>query len=73
MADDCTTSFTKEDLKRLERAMSQGLRSVTFADGRRIEFSTFQEMVGRWNFIAQQLGCEAGREQLVSRFKKGVL
>lgn len=67
---DC--AFTQEDLDRLDRAITQGVRSITFADGRVIQYSTFQEMVDRRNFIAQCLGLEAGRQRLLTRFKKGV-
>lgn len=66
------TNFTEDDLKRLDRAISQGVRSVTFADGRRIDFSTFEEMVNRRNFVAQELGVAAGRQRILTEFKKGV-
>lgn len=66
------TNFTQDDLQRLDRAIKQGVRSVTFADGRKIDFSTFEEMVARRNFIAQQLGEDAGRQRLLARFRKGV-
>lgn len=67
------TSFTEVDLERLERAIAQGVRSVTFEDGRQIEFSTFEEMVSRWQFIAKELGQDAGRQRILSRFQKGVM
>lgn len=66
------TNFTDDDLKRLDKAIAQGVMSVRFADGREIRFSTFEEMVGRRNFIAKELGLEAGRRVILSRFEKGV-
>lgn len=66
------TNFTEEDERRLAKAITQGVLEVEFADSRRIRFSTFEELVSRWTFVRQQLGLEAGRERLVSEFKKGV-
>lgn len=67
------TSFTQTDLDRLERAIAQGVRAVTFEDGRQIQFSTFEEMVSRWQFIAKELGLDAGRQRILTRFQKGVM
>lgn len=67
-----TETFTFEDLQRIDKAIAQGVLSVGFADGRRVEFSTFQELVNRRNFIARMLGLEGGRQRLLAEYRKGV-
>lgn len=67
-----TETFTFEDLQRIDKAIAQGVLSVTFADGRKVEFSTFQELVSRRNFIARMLGLEGGRQRLLAEYRKGV-
>lgn len=67
------TTFTVDDLHRLERAIVAGSRSVTFSDGRRVEFSSLDELVRRWNLIAQALGYEGGRRRMLAEFRKGVV
>jgi hypothetical protein len=67
------TSFTAADLTSLEEAMAQGVLAVTFADGRQVTFSSFQELVNRWHFIAQALGEEGGRRRMFAEFKRGVV
>jgi hypothetical protein len=67
------TSFTVEDLVRIERAIVQGTRSVTFSDGRRVEYSTVEELIQRWHLIAKQLGVDAGRKRMFAEFRKGVV
>lgn len=66
------TNFTTDDLARIDKAIGQGVLSVKFADGRQVDFSTFQELVSRRNFIAQELGQTAGRQRLLAKFKKGL-
>lgn len=66
-------NFTQADLQRLDRAIAEGVLSVEFADSRKVTFSTFQELVSRRNFVAQQLGEQAGRQRLFSEFRKGVV
>lgn len=66
------TNYTAADLATIDRAISQNVREVTFADGRNVVFSTFEELVNRRNFIARQLGEEAGRQRLRMKFEKGV-
>lgn len=66
------TNFTQADLRRIDHAISQGVLEVEFADGRRVKFSTFDELIARRNFIVQQLGEAAGRQRLKARFTKGV-
>lgn len=67
-----SSHLTQDDLDRLDRAIATGTRSVQFSDGRRLEFSTFQELVARREFVAQQLAQEGGRQRLFTKFKKGV-
>lgn len=66
------SNFTRADLERIDKAIAQGVLAVTFADGRKVEFSTFAELVQRRHFIAQMLGKEGGRQRLFSEFRKGV-
>lgn len=66
------SNFTESDLAKLDRAIKQGVMSVTFSDGRRVEFSTFSELTARRNFVAQSLGKDAGRQRMFGEFKKGV-
>lgn len=67
-----STNFTSDDLARIDKAIAQGVQEVEFADGRRVQFSTFAELVSRRHFIAQQLGQTGGRQRLLTRFTKGV-
>lgn len=66
------SNFTRADLERIDKAIAQGVLEVTFADGRKVRFSTFQELVQRRNFVARKLGEEGGRQRLFSEFRKGV-
>ncbi len=66
------TNFTETDLRRLDNAIAQGVMSVTFSDGRRVEFSTFAELTARRNFVAKELGKEAGRQRMYGKYDKGV-
>lgn len=66
------TNYTDEDLARLDKAIAQGVLSVDFSDGRKVTFSTFEELVSRRNFVARQLGLDAGRQRMFTEFRKGV-
>lgn len=66
------TNFTQADLERLDRAIATGTMVVEFSDGRRIEFSTFDELVQRRHFVERQLAQEAGRQRLYTKYRKGV-
>lgn len=65
-------AFTQDDLDRIEEAMAQGVLEVSFSDGRSVTFSSFQELMARWHFIAKKLGKESGRQRLLAKYKKGV-
>lgn len=66
------SNFTSDDLARIDQAIAQGVLEVTFADGRNVKFSTFAELIQRRNFIARQLGEDAGRQRLYAQFERGV-
>lgn len=65
-------AYTADDLERIEQAIAQGVLTVTFADGRSVTFSNFDELNSRWQFIAKRLGYDAGRRRMLAEFKKGV-
>lgn len=67
------SNFTAEDLKRIDQAIAQGVLEVSFADGRKVRFSTFEELVQRRAFIARQLGETSGRQRLFAQFTRGVV
>jgi hypothetical protein len=66
------SNFTSDDLARLDKAIAQGVMAVTFADGRKVEFSSFAELTARRNFVANELGYARGRQRLHMQFRKGV-
>lgn len=65
-------AFSSDDLDRLEKAMAQGVLTVTMSDGRSVTFSTFEELHARWAFIKRQIAGEQGRQRVLMKFKKGV-
>lgn len=67
-----TVAEARENMERIEKALAQNVKSVTFADGRSVDFSTFEELVQRWHFWAQIAGEEGGRQRLLGEFTKGV-
>lgn len=66
------TAFTEDDLARIKKAIAQGVLTVTFADGRSVTFSNFEELSARYHFIAKELGLEAGRQRMLGEYRKGV-
>lgn len=64
--------MTQDDLNRLERAVAQGVTRVTFADGRTVEYHTFEELVKRIEYVRGVLGQEGAARTIVSKFSKGV-
>lgn len=66
-------AFTQDDLDRLDKAIAQGVLSLSFADGRSVTFSSFKELIERRNFVAQQLGQTAGRQRIFTEYTKGVV
>lgn len=66
------SNFTSADLARLDKAIAQGVLSVSFSDGRAVTFSTFDELIARRNFVARKLGEEAGRQRVLGEFSRGV-
>lgn len=67
-----TVADAKLNVEAIEEAMAHGVRIVEFADGRRVEFSSFEELQQRWQFWRMQAGLEAGRQRLLAEFKRGV-
>lgn len=65
-------SFTQNDLDRIDRAIAQGVLTVTFSDGRSVTFSSFEELSARRAFIAKELDGTPGRQRMVGEYKKGV-
>ncbi len=49
------TSWTQEDLERVQEALASGERSVTFADGRKIEYQTAADLMKVRNQIRAEL------------------
>ncbi|MDH5279516.1 MAG: hypothetical protein OEW52_00035 [Thermoleophilia bacterium] len=66
-------AYVQADLDRIDKAIAQGVLSVSFSDGRSVTFSSFAELAARRNFIANQMGvANAGRQRLLGEYKKGV-
>lgn len=66
------TNFTQDDLARLDEAISQNVREVQYADGRRVHFSSWEDLIKRRNFVARQVGENAGRQRMRTKVTKGV-
>lgn len=64
--------MTQSDLDRLEKALAQGVTRVTFADGRTVEYHTFEELVKRIEYVRAALGQEGASRTILSKFSKGV-
>lgn len=59
-------------MEALEEALAQGVLEVAFADGRKVRFSSFEELVNRYNFWAKRAGEDAGRQRMFAEYRKGV-
>lgn len=64
--------MTQDDLDRLERALAQGVTRVTFADGRMVEYHTFEELTQRIEYVRRAIGQETASRTILSKFSKGV-
>lgn len=54
-------AFQQSDLDRLDAAISSGVRSVTFADGRRTEYQNVADMLRARDLISGEIvGASAG-------------
>ncbi len=62
----------QDDIDKLEAAVAQGTRRVTFSDGRAVEFSTFEELVRRINYLRQKQGQTAAENRKLAKYSKGV-
>jgi hypothetical protein len=56
-------AFQQSDLDTLDAAILSGVRSVTFADGRKTEFHTLTEMRGLRSDIKAELAASASQVQ----------
>lgn len=66
-------AYTQDDVDRLEKAIAQGVMTVTFSDGRSVTFSSFEELSARLAFVRGQMGtANAGRQRLLGAYRKGV-
>ena len=64
---------TQDDLDRLESALARRAKRVTFADGRTIEFHSFEELMKRISYVRQQLGQQSVDRKIKVKYTKGVL
>jgi hypothetical protein len=64
--------MTQDDLTRLERALAQGVTRVTFADGRTVEYHSYEELTKRIEYVRRQLGQAESSRIIKSTFSKGV-
>lgn len=65
-------SYTQTDLDKLERALANGSKSVTFSDGRRVDFQTFEELAKRIQYVRKSLGQALAEKKLLAKYTKGV-
>jgi len=64
--------MTQSDLDKLEKALANGTKRVTFADGRTVEFQSFDELVQRIEYVRKMLGQEGASRIIQTKFGKGV-
>ena len=64
-------AWTQTDLDRLNAAISSGIRSVTFADGRRTEYQNLAEMRTVRNDMKAELAASASQVGRRTRFIVG--
>lgn len=55
-------AWTQDDLTTLQRAIATGVRSVTFADGRRTEYQNADQMLAAVKVIAAELAGQASSD-----------
>lgn len=64
-------AWSQSDIAKLEQAISSGIRSVTFADGRRTEYQNTAEMLAALNQIRIDVTRAAGPARRGPRFIVG--
>ena len=64
--------MTQSDLEKLEKALANGTKRVTFSDGRTVEFHSFDELVQRIEYVRKSLGQDSASRTILSKFSKGV-
>ncbi|WP_010218859.1 phage head-tail joining protein [Sphingomonas sp. PAMC 26621] len=60
-------AYQQSDLDRLDQAISSGIRSVTFADGRRTEYQSLDHLLAARGVIEAQLNMQAQATSGLSR------
>lgn len=61
-------AFTESDLDRINTAIASGIRSVTFADGRRREYQNLDQLIAARDAIRADLAGQSsghGRRRLI--------
>lgn len=66
-------AWSQSDLEKLDAAIASGVRSVTYADGRRVEYHSLDQMMAARSTIAARLQMEAGaRRRLTPYYRSGL-
>ncbi|MFZ3484201.1 phage head-tail joining protein [Sphingomonas sp. 3-13AW] len=60
-------AYQQSDLDRLDAAISSGVRSVTFADGRRTEYQNLDQLLAARKVVATQLSMQETAKGAVVR------
>jgi hypothetical protein len=60
-------AYQQSDLDRLDAAISSGVRSVTFADGRRTEYQNLDQLLAARKVVAAQLSMQETAKSAVVR------
>jgi ribosome modulation factor len=63
---------TQADIDRLERALSRGVKRVTFSDGRTVEFNSFEEITKRITYLRQSLSQQSVDRKIKVKYTKGI-
>lgn len=66
------TIYTQSDLDALEGAVLRKSRSVTFSDGRTVQFHSMEEIQKRIEYVRRQIEDTEGRQKLYAKFSKGL-
>jgi hypothetical protein len=64
-------AWTQTDLDRLSAAITAGVKSVTFADGRRTEYQTLREMIELRSTMKAELAASASQVNPIPRATRG--
>jgi hypothetical protein len=64
-------AWTQSDVDKLEQAISSGVRSVTFQDGRRTEYQNTAEMLSALKLVRQDVAAATAPRRRGPRFIVG--